>query len=70
MDSSGKHVSRLTNNNSWNTDPCFSPDGKWIVFSSNIDGDSDIYMMNVNGKGLVNLTNNSADDYYPRFSPK
>lgn len=35
------------------------PRGK-IVFSSNIDGDDEIYVMNINGAGLKQLTNNSA----------
>jgi Tol biopolymer transport system component len=35
------------------------PKGK-IVFSSNVDGDSEIYAMNVNGTDLKQLTKNSA----------
>ena len=30
-----------------------------IAFSSNLDGDGDIYAMNADGTGLVNLTNNA-----------
>lgn len=35
------------------------PKGK-IMFSSNIDGDNEIYTMNINGLGLKQLTHNSA----------
>jgi Tol biopolymer transport system component len=50
------------------------PKGK-IVFSSPIDGDDEVYTMNVNGSNLKQLTRNSATltntgtDYQPSFSP-
>ncbi|MDD5130116.1 MAG: hypothetical protein PHS66_03570 [Candidatus Omnitrophica bacterium] len=34
-----------------------------IVFSSGIDGDSEIYIMNINGTSLKQLTNNSATNF-------
>ncbi len=46
-----------------------------IVFSSPIDGDEEIYTMNINGSNLKQLTMNSATltntatDYQPSFSP-
>lgn len=40
-----------------------------IVFASNRDGNWEIYVMNVDGSGLKNLTNNGADDREPAFSP-
>lgn len=40
-----------------------------IVFQSNRDGDFEIYIANVNGSEVRQLTNNSADDRYPRVSP-
>ena len=30
--------------------PCWSPDGKWIVFESHRDGNIDVYVMSVNGE--------------------
>nr|MBA3353806.1 PD40 domain-containing protein [Blastocatellia bacterium] len=47
----------------------FSPDGKQIVFSSNADGNAEIYLMNFDGTGLIRVTRNPADDTTPRFSP-
>ena len=40
-----------------------------IVFSSNRDGDWDIYSMDVNGNNLVQLTDHPASDEYPACSP-
>jgi Tol biopolymer transport system component len=40
-----------------------------IAFASNRDGNYEIYTMNADGSGLVNLTNHPADDRSPAFSP-
>jgi hypothetical protein len=40
-----------------------------IAFSSNRDGNYEIYAMNPDGTGQVRLTNNSAVDTNPAFSP-
>jgi Tol biopolymer transport system component len=40
-----------------------------IAFTSDRDGDSEIYSMNFDGTGVVKLTDNVANDYVPTFSP-
>ena len=40
-----------------------------IVFVSNRDGNREVYKMNPDGSGQTRLTNNSADDYQPAWSP-
>jgi dipeptidyl aminopeptidase/acylaminoacyl peptidase len=40
-----------------------------IAFYSNRDGNSEIYIMNIDGSEQVNLTNNLADDANAFFSP-
>jgi YD repeat-containing protein len=45
-----------------------SSEGK-IAFSSNRDGNHEIYLMNADGSGVTRLTNNTASDTLPSFSP-
>ena len=40
-----------------------------IAFTSNRDGNEEIYLMNAEGSGLTNLTNNAANDFSPAWSP-
>jgi Tol biopolymer transport system component len=37
-------------------DPSFTPDGKAVVFENDVDGDEDIWRVNIDGTGAVNLT--------------
>ena len=45
-----------------------SEDGK-IAFESDRDGDLEIFVMNADGTGVTQLTNNDADDWHPVWSP-
>ena len=48
----------------------WSPDGSKIAFTSDRDGDFEIWVMNANGTGAVQLTHNSGyNDYNPAWSP-
>jgi TolB protein len=49
--------------------PAWSPDGTQILFDSNRDGDRDIYVMNSDGSGVNQLTNDPASDSFPAWSP-
>jgi Tol biopolymer transport system component len=46
-------------------DPSWSPDGEWIAFVSNRDGDPEIYVMHSDGSGIRQLTHNNWPDYAP-----
>lgn len=53
-----------------NTYPAWSPDGSKIVFESTRDEpDADIFVMNVDGTGVVQLTRNEVADSTPAFTP-
>jgi len=54
--------------------PSFSPDGKWIAFTSYFDkyGDDlgcEIYIIRTDGSDLRRLTDNEYCDYQPRWGP-
>ena len=49
--------------------PSLSPDGQFIVYTSDQRGNHDIYWQLVDGQNVQNLTESSdADDYQPAFS--
>ena len=50
--------------------PVVSPDGERIAFSSDLEGNSDIFVVSIEGSGLVNLTSDSvANEWSPMWSP-
>ncbi len=50
-----------------NTFPAFSASGDLIAFSSNRDGDFDIYLMEKDGSNIVRVTDNTHNDYWPSW---
>ncbi len=59
---SGADIQRLTVNKARDQFPRFSPDGQWIAFSSNREGNYDVYLVPVTGGEPRQLTFHSADD--------
>ena len=53
--------------------PSWQPDGKRLIFASNIADPKgrnfDIYLVNVDGTGLEHVTFNDTFDGFPMFSP-
>lgn len=48
----------------------YSPDGQYIIFESNRDGNWEIYIMNADGSHQKRLTRNDAEDRRPSWHPK
>lgn len=73
MKADGSQKRRITNNGKANFAPFFFPDGKRIIFSSNMDDprgrNFDLYMINIDGTGLERITFNETFDGFPMFSP-
>ena len=61
-DENGANVQRLTVNRARDAYGRFSPDGKWIAFSSERNGNLDVYLMPSSGGNAKQLTTHSADD--------
>ncbi|MGH2765470.1 MAG: TolB family protein, partial [Actinomycetota bacterium] len=60
----------LTNDGGDDDDPAWSPDGSKIAFSTDRDGNLEIYVMNAaDGSGQTNLTNDGEDDREPGWAP-
>jgi Tol biopolymer transport system component len=59
----------ITRNDVYDAEGAFSPDGKWIVFGSRRDGDSELYVMRPDGANPVRLTHAPGYDGGPFFSP-
>ena len=55
-DHNGQNVQRLTTFQGSETDPHFSPDGKWLAFSGQYDGNTDVYLISVEGGEPQRLT--------------
>ncbi|MCP5100342.1 MAG: hypothetical protein GY943_32725 [Chloroflexi bacterium] len=49
--------------------PAFSPDGRFLAYSSARNGQTDIYVMEMESGEVVNLTNHAASDTHPTWSP-
>ena len=50
-------------------DPTWAPDGKWIAFTSERDGNPEIYIMSSAGLIQTNVSQSSAREMYPAWQP-
>ena len=70
-----KTITRLTNNDTRDEQPSWSPDGTKIAFASGRDSEHDgylfyqIYSMNADGTNQTNISNNASGDSYTSWSP-
>jgi Tol biopolymer transport system component len=79
MDADGGNKRRLTENGATNWAPSWHPDGRRLIFASNMDDwhadlgkfghNFELYMLNLDGSGLERLTFNEVFDSFPMFSP-
>jgi tricorn protease len=68
-DENGQNVQRLTVNKARDAYPRFSPDGKWIAFSSDRNGNLDVFIIPSGGGTAKQLTYHSADDTVLGWTP-
>ena len=72
MNSDGTDQRKVTSNGAANFCPYFHPDGKRIIFSSNLADPKgrnfDLFMINVDGTGLERITTDPSFDGFPMFT--
>ncbi len=72
MNADGSNKRQITHNGAANFAPFFHPDGKRIIFASNMDDpggrDFDLYIINEDGTGLERITYHPLFDAFPMFS--
>jgi len=72
MNSDGSDIQQVTNFGKASFAPFFHPDGKRIIFSSNVNSQSgrdfDLYLINIDGSGLEQITFNETFDGFPMFT--
>jgi len=72
-DANGNHIRQITHTGCASFAPTFTPDGKQILFSSNMhdcDGRKfELYIINVDGTGLKRVTDYDTFTSFPEFSP-
>jgi len=75
MDADGGNKRTLLSNGASNWAPFPLPDGKRVVFSSNVHNPDpksrnfDLYLINLDGSGLERITYDDQFDGFPMFSP-
>ncbi len=68
-DENGQNVQRITAHKARDVYPRFSPDGRWIAFSSDREGNLDLFIISTEGGTAKQLTFHSADDTLLDWSP-
>lgn len=69
VDETGKNLQRLTAHAGRDINPRFSPDGKWVAFSSERNGNLDVFVVSAQGGLPRQLTFHSADDTVLNWTP-
>jgi tricorn protease len=65
----GGEATRLTAHPAYESFPRWSPDGRWIAFASDREGNDDIFVIPVAGGDVRRLTFNSAQDVPAGWTP-
>lgn len=72
MDADGKNMRQITRLGKASFAPFFHPDGKRIIFCSNVQSKNprnfDLYLVNADGTGLERVTENETFDGFPMFT--
>ena len=70
MNADGTSPRPLTRNTTNDFSECWSPDGEWLVYVSDIDGDNELFVIRKDGTDQKRLTRNPDNDFAPVWIPK
>jgi len=65
----GSQPRRLTAQSGRKSNPYFSPDGQWIAFSANYDGNQSVYVLPKEGGSPIRLTFHPDEDWVRGWTP-
>jgi Tol biopolymer transport system component len=68
-DADGSREQSLVTSDTLDYNPAWSPDGRWIVFTSERDGSPDLYKVDLNTSRVTRLTDHAAYDDQATVSP-
>lgn len=68
VNSAGGEARQLTTNPAYDYHPVWSPDGKWIAFASNRNGNFDVFVVSAGGGAPQRLTFNSTTELPESFT--
>jgi tricorn protease len=68
-DEDGRNIRRITVHKARDVSPRFSPDGKWIAFSSDRNGNMDVFIVPSEGGNPKQLTFHASDDAVLGWTP-
>ncbi len=68
-DANGRNQRALTDNQVYDGEPDWSPDGLLVAFEGRRDSNMDIFVIGADGSGLRRLTTASQPDRHPDWSP-
>ncbi|MFH0989158.1 MAG: PDZ domain-containing protein [bacterium] len=69
VERTGGVARRLTTSEGAETEPRFSPDGKWIAFTGQYDGNTDVYLLSASGGDPKRLTFHPSADVVRGWTP-
>jgi serine/threonine protein kinase/sugar lactone lactonase YvrE len=69
LPSPSRALARLTFGQGLQTEPAWSPDGRFIAYASDREGNFDIWVQPVGGGNPVQVTRSPAHDWQPDWSP-
>ncbi|MDH5647580.1 MAG: hypothetical protein OEZ01_16335, partial [Candidatus Heimdallarchaeota archaeon] len=69
MNEDGSNIIPITADAYSNSNPDWSPDGKFIAFNSGRSGSSNIYLYSLENKKVAQLTNSPSINGVPKWSP-